>query len=362
MSTAADAHNQEKTISVQKVVLRGLGVGLHCAVSACATLVNGTTREIPVIADSAGTRVLVDGAFVGASPLRVPVARTTSHTVRLASDSQVVNIGRSVSPWVFGNLLLYAIPAVVDFSGGGAFNLKPDSIDTRRMPRPGGEWQLARGQMVRVDSGRWVTVDSEAAGSVFTRSGTFADGKLDVIRLTSRYDNALGAAGKAMRVTAPIILLPYLGGIVWVGAGVGGAIYGAGRPIERFAPIVAYREGTGLMLDDDVRMLTTRGEIRGTLASFTRTDLHVWRNGEKVRVLRSDVGAMERSSGRNFGRAAQIGASVGAMIGGITLAAMPPNMRDEFGGMWFVAGEAGLGAVISIPFARKRWIPVKLNP
>ena len=105
---------------------------LLATLSGCATLVHGTTQEIPITSSSPGARVLIDDAPVGVTPMVVKVSRAQPHVVSFVVDSVVVDriaLDRQMSPWLLPDVfLLYIVPAVVDIKNGAAYNFPSDTI------------------------------------------------------------------------------------------------------------------------------------------------------------------------------------------------------------------------------------------
>lgn len=110
------------------------------AVCGCATVMHGTMQEVSILSAPAGAQVSVDSAAVGRTPLSIQLRRKAAHQVRIEAagyESYDASVGRHVSGWVWGNLLLtvYAVIGVpVDLLTGGLYSLEPDWIRASLTP------------------------------------------------------------------------------------------------------------------------------------------------------------------------------------------------------------------------------------
>ena len=67
--------------------IRLVGVGFLAGLTACATMVHGTTQAVPITSNPPGELVNVNGVPVGVTPLRVTLSRAQSHVIVVGSDS-----------------------------------------------------------------------------------------------------------------------------------------------------------------------------------------------------------------------------------------------------------------------------------
>ena len=110
---------------------------LATTITGCATLVHGTTQEIPVASSPPGATVLIDDVPVGVTPMVATVSRKQAHVVSFVADSITIDrvpLVRGLSPWIAAGVALYYVPAIYDFATGAAYNLPRDTI----RPRPDG--------------------------------------------------------------------------------------------------------------------------------------------------------------------------------------------------------------------------------
>jgi len=104
----------------------------------CATIVKGTTQEIPVSSDPTGARVSVDGATAGTTPTTVTLSRKSNHMVTIEKEgfqSESVAITKSMSAAVAGNIIAGGFVGWgVDAVSGAQYNLNPSTVNIRLQP------------------------------------------------------------------------------------------------------------------------------------------------------------------------------------------------------------------------------------
>jgi hypothetical protein len=308
----------------------------------------------------------VDGNFVGEAPLRVPLERSSSHTIYI--DTIAVRLGRSMSWWMLGNALIYYVPAAIDVANGAMFNLSPDSVDYSLDSIPP-RWHLARGQAIRVSPAGApafeTRVDSQVSSTVFVPGGSYDlqvdTPRIDVKRSTSRIGNSLSTTRRALRFTSPTLLIPYLGEYVWLETGAIAPVVGLFRSTTRWAPMPAYESGSSLTIGDDIRYQLETGGASGKLVDVTPMNVLVRVSGATYTLRRDSTLRLDRRDGYAFGRAAKIGALIGTAAGILLYSGMTVEDQQNSGGPWFIAGVAGIGAAFSIPFAPARWVASGLS-
>ena len=111
-----DSNRRSKARPIARGALRGIACALlaACAVSSCATAINGRTQRVAVASDPPGAQVYVNDAPAGATPTFVVVPRRDPDLeLRLEKEGYepaVVALERSRSGWMTGNLLFAGVP------------------------------------------------------------------------------------------------------------------------------------------------------------------------------------------------------------------------------------------------------------
>lgn len=111
--------------------------------SGCATVVKGTTQNIPISSDPAGADILIDGLFVGTTPTSIDVKRKRDHLVVIQKTDYVpesVALVKNIGGAVWGNIITGGpIGWGVDAVSGSQNNLYPSTISVKLEPvREGG--------------------------------------------------------------------------------------------------------------------------------------------------------------------------------------------------------------------------------
>lgn len=100
----------------------------------CSTLVNGPTQKVCITTKPSGARVSVDNCFVGTTPIRVDMRRSSRHVVTLdlsGYETMDIHFDKHVSGWVFGNIVFGGlIGLAIDAVSGSMFRLTPEQLHT----------------------------------------------------------------------------------------------------------------------------------------------------------------------------------------------------------------------------------------
>lgn len=112
-------------------------ISLGC-LSGCATIVKGTTQEVPVASDPPGADVTVDGQLYGQTPIDISMKRKRDHLVTISIDGhepKSIPVVKSVGGAVWGNILAGGLIGWgVDATSGAQYNLSPESISVKLTP------------------------------------------------------------------------------------------------------------------------------------------------------------------------------------------------------------------------------------
>lgn len=113
-----------------------MGIGLLAALAAlvwgCGTIMHGTTQTVGIGSNPTGAKITVDGMELGVTPMMVDLKRKSSHLVHIELPGYLpfdTTITKSVSGWVFGNLIFGGIIGLaVDAVSGGLYELSPEQV------------------------------------------------------------------------------------------------------------------------------------------------------------------------------------------------------------------------------------------
>lgn len=101
----------------------------------CASVVKGTTQDVPISSEPSGADVLLDGNFVGTTPTSVKMRRKTDHLVTIQKDgyeARAVPVVKNVGGAVWGNIIAGGLVGWgVDAVSGAQYNLTPETIFAR---------------------------------------------------------------------------------------------------------------------------------------------------------------------------------------------------------------------------------------
>lgn len=111
---------------------------LSLTLTNCASILNGTTQDIPVNSTPAQAQLVIkttsgSEVFKGATPATVKLSRGSAYSVTLKlqgyNDANIM-LGQKVSGAFIGNLLCGGlIGFIVDYSNGSMYNLDPESVN-----------------------------------------------------------------------------------------------------------------------------------------------------------------------------------------------------------------------------------------
>ena len=151
-------------------ILVACGAMVGFALSGCATIIHGTHQDVAFSSSPTGAAVWVDSVKMGETPVVAKLRRKDTHAVKLVLNGYQpyeTTITRSVSGWVFGNIVFGGLIGLgVDAISGSIYKLSPDKvagtladartvalakedaiyIDVEMKPQPG--WELI-GQLQR---------------------------------------------------------------------------------------------------------------------------------------------------------------------------------------------------------------------
>lgn len=101
----------------------------------CASIIKGTTQQIPIASEPSGARVTVDGNPAGTTPTTVTLSRKQNHMVTLEKEgfeTENVAITKSIGGAVAGNIIAGGLIGWgVDAMTGAQYNLHPETLNVR---------------------------------------------------------------------------------------------------------------------------------------------------------------------------------------------------------------------------------------
>lgn len=100
--------------------------------TACGTIIHGTRQDVGVSSSPTGAQVVVDNMPLGQTPVVAKLTRKDNHVIRITMPGYQTfetNVTRSVSGWVWGNVLFGGlIGLAVDAISGGLYKLRPEQV------------------------------------------------------------------------------------------------------------------------------------------------------------------------------------------------------------------------------------------
>lgn len=105
-------------------------------ISACATIVRGSSQDVRITSDPPNARILVNNQDRGETPTTLTLDTSNNYQItfeREGYSSETVNVTQNFTVgWpIFGNLFSWGlIGIVVDVANGAAYKLTPEQVDT----------------------------------------------------------------------------------------------------------------------------------------------------------------------------------------------------------------------------------------
>jgi uncharacterized protein YceK len=104
------------------------------ALSACASIMHGTSQDVGISSTPTSASVTVDNATQGTTPFVAKLSRKDNHIIHIAADGfqpADLTLTHSTSGWVWGNLIFGGIIGLaVDAISGGLYKLTPEQLNT----------------------------------------------------------------------------------------------------------------------------------------------------------------------------------------------------------------------------------------
>lgn len=106
---------------------------LVLTMTGCASIVNGVRQDVGVSSSPAGALAQSNYGLSCLTPCILSLPRRNSHTILIQKqgyEDGSASIASSPSGWLWGDLVFGGlIGLVIDFASGGAYKLKPESVN-----------------------------------------------------------------------------------------------------------------------------------------------------------------------------------------------------------------------------------------
>lgn len=136
---------------MKRFLLLFASFGLVLSLISCATIMKGSSQDINFSSNPAGAQIKINGVSMGNTPMVLKLKSGKEHAVKLELNGYLpyeTQITKSVSGWVWGNLLFGGIPGlIVDFATGGIYKLNQDQISAQLQKNGMGEVELKDGNV-----------------------------------------------------------------------------------------------------------------------------------------------------------------------------------------------------------------------
>lgn len=120
------------------LLTRLLAVGVLLQVpllTGCGTIMQGSTQQIGISSVPTSAQVTVNGAQRGTTPLVLDLKRKDTQLITVSLEGYApyeIPLTRSVSGWVWGNLVFGGLPGLaVDAITGGLYKLTPEQVSAQ---------------------------------------------------------------------------------------------------------------------------------------------------------------------------------------------------------------------------------------
>jgi hypothetical protein len=141
----------KKGVKMKRFLFLFASFGLILSLISCATIMTGSSQDINFSSNPAGAQIKINGVSMGSTPMVLKLKSGKEHAVKLELSGYLpyeTQITKSVSGWVWGNLLFGGIPGlIVDFATGGIYKLNQDQISAQLQKNGMGEVELKDGNV-----------------------------------------------------------------------------------------------------------------------------------------------------------------------------------------------------------------------
>lgn len=103
--------------------------------TACGTIIHGTTQDVGISSNPTGAEVTIDNKPHGNTPVTASLSRKDHHTIKIELDgyeTYETRLTRNVSGWIAGNIIFGGlIGLAVDAISGGMYKLTPEQVQAQ---------------------------------------------------------------------------------------------------------------------------------------------------------------------------------------------------------------------------------------
>lgn len=136
---------------MKKFILMFVGFGLILSLISCATIMKGSSQEINFSSNPSGAQIKINGTSLGSTPAVLKLKTGDEHSVRLELNGYMpyeTKISKSLSGWMWGNIVFGGIPGlVVDFITGAVYKLSPEQISAQLQKNGLGDVEVKDGNI-----------------------------------------------------------------------------------------------------------------------------------------------------------------------------------------------------------------------
>ena len=125
-------------------------------------MVTGTSTDVAISSDPSEAQIEINGTDRGETPTTLSLDSDRAHTVEInleGYESETVQLRKTTSGWLAGNILFGGIPGlVIDAATGGMHVLKPKQVDNSLDEQIGSSEMLQIRVAMEVDTSRTMKV------------------------------------------------------------------------------------------------------------------------------------------------------------------------------------------------------------
>lgn len=103
--------------------------------TSCATVIQGSYKDVQVISHTKGSVIHVDGDYAGKDEVEVSLRRKENHFITIEKEGCItkeIQINRKMQPaWVVADVVLWVYGTIVDALTGAWYTFDQDYIETK---------------------------------------------------------------------------------------------------------------------------------------------------------------------------------------------------------------------------------------